>query len=71
MFIELLVGHARLHSGIEIAPPDVQDPVHLRYIDAHSAPQRDDCTLQARAAAKLDNWHLDDLGIEGKGVLFA
>ena len=37
MLIELFVGHARLHRGIEIARADLQDPVHVREIEAHSA----------------------------------
>jgi hypothetical protein len=35
MRIELFVGHARMHGGIEIARADLQDPVHLREIEAH------------------------------------
>jgi len=56
--VELLVGNASLHGGIEIARADLQDPVHLREIEAHSATQRHDMAFQAGAGAKRDSRHL-------------
>jgi hypothetical protein len=67
VFVELLVCNDCLHSSIEIARADLQDPVHRREIEAHSAPQRHDMALQAGAASKgnhryfMMRTNLDDL----------
>jgi hypothetical protein len=58
MLVKLLVGNARLYSCIEIAGADLQDLVHPRDIDTHTATQRQDMAFQAGATAKRDNRQL-------------
>jgi hypothetical protein len=58
MLVELLVGNARFYCCIKIADADLQDPVHLREIDTHPAPERHDIAFQAGASAKRDNRYL-------------
>ena len=51
MLVELLMGDTSIHRNVEIIGVDLQNPVHLRNVDAHPAAECSDVALKSSTAA--------------------